>query len=299
MKLREHASAREFLAAAAPVLEADEARHNLGFGICSTLIASPETYPDFHLWTVDDDGAVVGAALRTPPHNLWLARPLRAGAVDFLATELAARGVELPGANGATEEVEQFVEIWEAQTGLWGLLRRRMGIYALSTPQLPEGVQGRLRDATAADRSLLEQWLHAFHAEAIGDAAPLDDAASWVDRRLRGEAAGVVIWDDGGPVAFAGYGGETPNGIRIGPVYTPPDHRRRGYGSALTAALSRRLLAEGRRFCFLFTDLANPTSNRVYRAIGYERVCDAEEFEFTTEPRSGRRAARAPARRRD
>jgi predicted GNAT family acetyltransferase len=66
----------------------------------------------------------------------------------------------------------------------------------------------------------------------------------------------------------------------IGPVYTPPEHRRRGYGSVLTADLSRRLLAEGRAYCFLYTDLANPTSNRIYQAIGYERVCDSAMYEF-------------------
>jgi predicted GNAT family acetyltransferase len=89
-----------------------------------------------------------------------------------------------------------------------------------------------------------------------------------------------VIWEDGDPVCFAGYGGETPNGARIGPVYTPPEHRRRGYGSVLTADLSQRLLDEGRSYCFLYTDSANPTSNRIYQAIGYERVCDSAMYAF-------------------
>jgi hypothetical protein len=80
-------------------------------------------------------------------------------------------------------------------------------------------------------------------------------------------------------VSLAGFGGETPNGIRIGPVYTPPDLRRRGYATALTAALTRSLL-ERHRFCFLFTDLANPTSNGIYMRIGYEPVADVEEWRF-------------------
>ena len=78
-----------------------------------------------------------------------------------------------------------------------------------------------------------------------------------------------------------GFGGPTPNGIRIGPVYTPPELRGRGYASALTAQVSQLQLDRGKRFCFLYTDLANPTSNAIYRRIGYERVCDSRELAFT------------------
>ena len=81
-------------------------------------------------------------------------------------------------------------------------------------------------------------------------------------------------------MSLAGFAGPTPTGIRVGPVYTPPEHRRRGYAKTLVAALSRWLLEQGHRGCFLFTDLANPTSNRIYTDIGYERVCDALEFRF-------------------
>ena len=64
------------------------------------------------------------------------------------------------------------------------------------------------------------------------------------------------------------------------PIFTPPDERRRGYGSALTAALTQQLLDGGRRFCFLFTDLANPTSNSIYPKIGYRPVADFKDFQF-------------------
>jgi predicted GNAT family acetyltransferase len=279
MKLREHTDVREFLAAAAPVLESDEARHNLGFGICSTLVASPETYPEFHLWTVEDDGAVVGAALRTPPHNLWLARPRDAAVLEFLARELDARAHDLPGITAAQPEVDAFADEWERLRGVERRLLHAQGIYRVSSVRRPD-VAGSMRDATADDRPILLEWWRAFVAEALHDEGPEGDAEEGVERRLSGGVGGIVIWEDGGPVSFAGYGGDTPNGARIGPVYTPPEHRRRGYGSVLTAELSRRLLGEGRAYCFLYTDLANPTSNRIYQAIGYERVCDSAMYEF-------------------
>jgi predicted GNAT family acetyltransferase len=80
---------------------------------------------------------------------------------------------------------------------------------------------------------------------------------------------------------MAGFGGRTPNGTRIGPVYTPPELRGRGYGSALTAAVTERLLGSGLRFCFLYTDLANPTSNSIYQRIGYRPVSDVDLWTFS------------------
>ena len=81
-------------------------------------------------------------------------------------------------------------------------------------------------------------------------------------------------------MSLCGYGGRTPHGIRIGPVYTPPGMRRHGYASALTASVTRKQLELGRDYCFLYTDLANPTSNRIYMGVGYERVCEAADYAF-------------------
>jgi GNAT superfamily N-acetyltransferase len=280
MQLREHASAKEFLAAAAPVLAADEPRHNLGFGICATLIESPSTYPVFHLWTVEGDGDTIGAALMTPPFNLWLAQPRDATAVDFLARELSDRGVELPGIVGAVPEADEFASAWGGRRGVKPRIRLGQGVYKVESPRVPADTRGGMRDATDSDRDLLVSWFDAFAREALPEDAPQHDHAETVDRRLAGRDGGLVVWEDGGPVSFAGYGGATPNGIRIGPVYTPPELRRRGYASALTARLSRRLLDEGRRYCFLFTNLANPTANRIYQNVGYELVCEAVEYVF-------------------
>jgi predicted GNAT family acetyltransferase len=83
---------------------------------------------------------------------------------------------------------------------------------------------------------------------------------------------------------MAAHTGPTPNGVRVGAVYTPPELRGRGYASACTAAVTQRLLADGRRFCFLFTDLSNPTSNSIYQKIGYRPVCDVDQYRFSNQP---------------
>ena len=60
---------------------------------------------------------------------------------------------------------------------------------------------------------------------------------------------------------------------RVAPVYTPREHHGRGYAGAAVAQVSRMLRDRGGRVC-LFTDQANPTSNRIYQALGYRPVVD-------------------------
>ncbi|HEU0247018.1 MAG TPA: GNAT family N-acetyltransferase, partial [Gaiellaceae bacterium] len=154
-------------------------------------------------------------------------------------------------------------------------------IYALSTVRQVRSVPGSRRHATREDADLLIRWIRAFGAEARHHAsAPGEDAGKVVAARFDGPG-GFAIWENGGePVSLVGWGARTPNGVRIGPVYTPREHRGRGYASALTAAVSAEQLAAGRRFCFLYTDAANPTANKIYRAIGYEHVCESVELAF-------------------
>ncbi len=280
MELEEHADAAAFLAAAAPVLDADEARHNLIYGICSTLIDAPEAYPEAHLWTICDD-AILGAALMTPPFNIVVARPLEEEALRFAARALQERSVELPGATGAIPEVDVFADAWQELAGVGRRVRMRQGIYAAESVDVPVGVEGEPRAARADDRELVVEWLQAFQDEALEEDAPHVDLEAAFDRRLKSSTAGFVLWEgDSEPVSLCGYGGRTPHGVRIGPVYTPPDRRRHGYASALTAYVTKQLLDGGGDYCFLYTDLTNPTSNRIYTNIGYELVCDSADYVF-------------------
>lgn len=266
--------AATFLERAAPLLVADEARHNLILGLAGTLRDHPHVYPDFGLWLVEGAGEVVGAALRTRPFNLVLARGSDA-AVDALA---AGIGEVLPGVVGALPEVDRFV----AALGVRAEPRASQGIYALHAVVPPAEPPGRPRPATAADRPFLLDWWQEFGAEALGETEPdRERDGRNIDHKLREPGNGIALWEDGGrPVSAVGFGSPTPTGARIGPVYTPPVHRGRGYASALTAHVSAEQLAAGRRFCFLYTDLANPTSNKIYVDIGYERVCDSVEYAF-------------------
>jgi predicted GNAT family acetyltransferase len=278
--------AAAFLAEAEPLLLADEARHNLILGIAGTIRDTPDLYPLRSLWLVRDGAEVVAAALRTPPYNLVLARPTSTTALAALAEAVA--GEELPGVTGTEPEVEEFAELWSQHTGVAGRVNMRQGVYALEQVQPLPAVPGSVRVATQDDRELALRWWIAFGEEVLHDGGPgRERAEASVDHKLSAPNNGLLLWEqDGEVVSFAGWGGPTPNGIRIGPVYTPPELRGRGYATALTAELSQRVLdgrlyEGGRRFCFLYTDLANPTSNSIYQRIGFQPVVDSAEFVFT------------------
>jgi uncharacterized protein len=288
MAVRRLEDASAFLDAGASVLLADEARHNLILGIAGTLARNPRAYREHHFWIVEDLDGTFGAALQTPPFNLLVARPEREDALPALVESLAAAEIELPGVTGAVPEVDEFASAWEARAGRRRRLRMRQRIYRLERLRpLRRNVPGRARPAAESDRALLVSWVRMFTDEAFGEQS-IRSAEEVVDARLR-ERGAFVLWEDGEPVSLAGWGGETPHGVRVGPVYTPPEHRGRGYGSAVTAAVTAERLAAGRRFCFLYTDVANPTSNRIYTRLGYEPVCESVDYAF--EPAGPKRPA--------
>jgi GNAT superfamily N-acetyltransferase len=273
-----------FLAVAGEFLAAREAEHNLLWGITSQIRAVPEQLaedPPRFAVVVDDADRVVAATLRTPPMNQVLSEIDDAGAIDVLAEGLA--GDAVPGVVGPAEAARAFADAWAARSGSRAVLDMGERIFRLQRVLPPDRpATGRWRMAEPRDRPLIADWLTAFGAEATpGHPRTDEDPLTIADRWIAGIYRSIYLWEDGGRVvSLVGVGGRTPNGIRIGPVYTPPGERNRGYASALTAAASQDQLQRGRRFCFLFTDLANPTSNHIYQQIGYEPVRDVDMYRF-------------------
>jgi GNAT superfamily N-acetyltransferase len=283
MEVRTHDDPSAWLEAVLPLLVLDEARHDLHLGLVHTLVHHPSVYPSKHLWSVEDAGTVIGAALQTPPHNLILAQPAAEGANDLLADAIESAGIQLPGVVGGLPEAGTFASAWCARTGDTARRVMGQGIYSLTEVLPVLAASGTPRTATPDDLELVAGWIQAFQDEVVPDALRSDpeERRRHLGTMLASVEEGIWLWEAEGQVtSLSGFGGPTPNGIRIGPVYTPPALRGRGYATTLVADLSRRQLASGRRFCFLHTDLANPTSNAIYQRIGYQRVCDSVVLGF-------------------
>ena len=233
-----------------------------------------------------DDGAVVGVAMRTAPHPLFLL-PIPDPPPPQLAGALHARGERVEGANGALPAARVFADETSRLAG--GSVRVVMHTRLFELDELipPPTPPGHLRPVTEEEAELALDWFRAFHVDADEQAGrrpgdghgetsfDIDDVLV----RVRGER--LWFWDDGGPVHLSGSNVPAYGVVRVGPVYTPKQHRGRGYAGAAVAEISRRIVAGGARAC-LFTDQANPTSNRLYEALGYRRVVDMANLRVET-----------------
>jgi hypothetical protein len=269
-----------FMDLAGEFLEAREAEHNLIFGICSSLEADPTQFGEGapYLATVLHGDRVVGAAIRTPPWRLVLSVMDHPGAAHRLVDDLMDE--RLPGVVGPAMAAEHFAEGWTRVTGTPSHVSTHERAFQLRRVIPPRAASGEMVRAEPVHRELLADWARAFHEEAMRD-TPNQDWQRMAERWIEGRARTAWLWIDGGRVvSLTGVGGMTPHGIRVGPVYTPPDLRGRGYASNLVAQASQAQLDAGREFVFLFTDLANPTANKIYQDIGYEPVIDIDEYEF-------------------
>jgi hypothetical protein len=257
----------EFVAATHDLLHADVAGNTIILTTLENLAArGPHTYseqtPRYGWWS--PDGVVTGAYLQTPPFPVLLTA-LPDDAIPALTEVLNPAHV-----NADRALAEKIGEIWRRRTGIEPGVERRTRLYRLSQLVPPDPAPpGRARVAGADDRELLFDWHHRFHRE-VGE--EIGDRTTLINDRI--SYGGLSLWEvDGVPVAMAGRTRVSSGMIRLGPVFTPVDLRSRGYGAAVTAAVSaaaQQLATE----VLLFTDLSNPISNAIYQRLGYEPVHD-------------------------
>ena len=272
--------AGQFLGRVQPFLLRREAEHCLILGLLDGL-RSGEQFGDAPplMASVEERGEVAAVVLRTPPRNLILSWTDDDSALDTIARELHRAGAGLPGVNGSADIAQKFASRWSELSGCSHRVQMAQRIYQLRRVTSESRAAGRLREPTLSDEALLREWRAAFSIDVEGTAR--DQAEKDAALPLR-KSIHLLLWEvEGSAVAMAGYSGRTPNGIRIAWVYTPPENRGKGFAGACVAALSQKLLDDGREFCFLYTDLANPISNHIYQKMGYEPVTDATVYSFS------------------
>lgn len=282
MKLTRFDDVHEFYSHVSAFLTAREAEHNLLLGIIRGVqIGEYNEHPPY-LACVEQDGDVIAVILRTPPHNILLSQ-MDDAIIPLIIEDLRHEYAQLQGVIGTKITSRLFVEAWEAAMGQPFQLTTKERIYKLEQVIFPQGIMGELRWAIESDFDLLVNWYNGFYQD-IGLCSMASDQSQKTIRRFLDsdpQERRLAIWEvDGVPVSMAGYMGSTPNGMRVGAVYTPREYRKKGYASACVAHLSQHILDMGKQFCFLFTDLDNPTSNRIYQDIGYKPISDVDEYRF-------------------
>jgi GNAT superfamily N-acetyltransferase len=271
----------EYLAAAGDFLRSRAAENTVLLAAAETVrvrgtAAFGNQSPQFG-WCARPGGDVTGAFLHTSPYGVALTA-MAPEVAAALADALADRGRFPSGVSADTGTGPAFAAAWQRRTGQRASIRVRSRLYRLGRLRPPDPAPpGRARVAVPADRDLLVAWLEAFHDEANPAGPSLAGRAA--DDRL--SYGGLTLWETSdGPVSLAGLTRPAAGQVRIGPVYTPPDHRGQGFGGAVTAGVSKAARDAGVAEVLLYTDLANPTSNALYQRLGFEPVSDHVQLDF-------------------
>ncbi|CAG1001355.1 hypothetical protein ANRL4_03172 [Anaerolineae bacterium] len=284
MNFMRHADAHSFLEIAQPVLMRNEARNNLMLGITIILKTQPDRFKSRPYLVTVQEGEALTAAYMTPPHKLsfYSDAPDPLPALERIAQDLYQEQWLVSGVSGHPPLPAHFASIWEKLTGAKATPGMHMGIYELRQVVVPPyAVSGRLFRATMDDLDLVTEWTHQFNMDTFGH-GDQEEARGASERRIKFEE--VYLWSVEGydqPVSMAAKGRAMPTGCAVNLVYTPPQFRGKGFATSCVAALSQFLLDSGFKFCALFTDMANPTSNSIYQKIGYRWIGDFTEFHFS------------------
>lgn len=281
MKINRYQEVGGFLNRVEDFLLAEEEVNNLPLGILYRLVQEKnegEENSSF-LACVEGQTGVTLVMIMTPSQNLIVygTGSELPEAIETTVDFMIESNIQLPGVIGNRSTAQEFAKIWVERTGTNSFVQMEQGIYKLDKIIDFGSTQGRLKAAAKRDEELASEWIYAFSREALerisrNEAEKL--AKKLIDRKS------LYLWVDDKVVSMAGKSRPTKNGYTVNLVYTPPEFRRRGYATACVASLSRQILNEGYSFCTLYTDLANPTSNHIYRKIGYQPVEDSVVYEF-------------------
>lgn len=279
MKVTRLHDIHEFWRQAGPLYTKDPVRHTVALTVLKRVRAgwgNPDNPPI--LLTIEDQGETVGAVFCTPPHPYGLSG-MPVAAARPVAEFTAAESIRPTSAFGEHAAVEAFAAAWHDITGATHTVRLNSRLYRLAEAEFapPTGVPGELTIAGEDDLDAMFELRRGFDTE-TGQRELLERPAL---RTVLAAGSGCGIWRVGGrPVSLAMANKPEEGMSRVAAVYTPPDERGHGYGSAVTAGISQWAIDHGACDVVLFTDLANPISNSIYQRIGYRPVVDTIEVAF-------------------
>jgi len=260
-----------YLAEAGEFLRADPAENTVPLATTESMRAQGSKAggaPPMFGWWRSGAGEVAGACMRTGTYPLLLSQ-MPDEAVEELVELLAESKVSVPGVNAEDDLARTFAVAWEIRADATSIVKMRQRLYRLDRLERP-AVPGEPRVATSADRHLAEEWYEAFSRET---GTPGDPGGNVIADKM--SYGGIVLWEvDGVPVSLGGRTRVVAGMARVAPIYTPPEHRRRGYGAAITAVVTQDALDGGARDVVLFTDVDNRTSNNIYLSLGFRPLSD-------------------------
>ena len=265
-----------------------EAENNLIFGLLNALKVDIHAYDPIHdpiLILIYDNAEIMLASIRTPPYNQIISVTDNLESITILVDLLIKHNHEIPGVHGFKKGAQVFADLWKTKKDKNPVLYMNERIYQLT--EVNRDIEDRFlfRLASEEDKELLINWgkefmkeihLNAPHEQLIRNIQRMEVI---IPKSIKKKDIFVLKTPDT-IVSIARTSRGTPNGQAITLVYTPPQFRGQGYATELVAKLCNLVIKSGKKFCYLFTDLANPTSNSVYMKVGFQPVIDVDEYRF-------------------
>ncbi len=276
MEYKEYNNINNFLDTTREILLASEAENGLMLGIAELLKADPNYYGTKPLLaTVSSSSGIELVVMMTPPFKIQI---IACGnnsleAVETLTKNIGNSNWYVPGVIAEKNIAETFAKNYCEKTGRKLKIVMSMRIFKLTEVAKRDYPEGNFRVATMDDFDLCLDWTKKFMIDCFGENSnnTPDDSNHLEDKIKSGF---FYLWEKDKPVSMAARTRPTPNSECVASVYTPPDERGKGYATAVVSELSKEILKSGKKFCTLFTDLANPTSNSIYQKIGYKPIAD-------------------------
>ncbi len=275
----------EFLDLVGDLLAQNETKNNLilglAMGLKKNLHAYGETMPLMAL-VRDGFGNIGAAAVMTPPFPVVVyCEPVNRDALEALVDFLLVNEWQVSGVNGVEAVSEAFALVWQEKTGQVFRTVVRMRAYELRSVVRVQYPNGEMRLAKPHEAQLAADMLNAMVEEVVSGPRRVATAES---QSSQIESGNVFFWEDAGKiVAITVANRPQIKGICLSGVYTLPEERKKGYARALVAEVSKELLNRGYELTNLFTDLSNPTSNKIYQEVGYQPACDYHQYEFISD----------------
>jgi len=288
MKLKIYADVKEFYRDTYGILTRHEAQNLIPLGniIIGNAGEDKTGWRDPAKWfmaAVSDGSGIRLTAIMTPPYNLTLYETGNMpadGALSCLIEGILGSEIEIPGVMTESGLAHRFADAYAAASNVEQTVRQNMRIHELETVNITDPPIGYIRQACESDLAFLPYWIEGFHSDCFH--GPFQVGSDLERYRYEVSTRRLYILEEAGtPVSMAQITREMQTVCGVGYVYTPPFFRNRGYATACVEAVSRLILEHGYKKCVLYTDLANPTSNSIYRKIGYIPICDALDIGFS------------------
>ena len=286
MNFNLYEDAHEFERKAKPFLVQHEDIYSLFYGILQGIKAGRYEKPV--MVTIEAEGNLVALFQMTPPHPLNIViidESKTEEILSFAATEFLDRGFHLTSAVGLKPVVLLFADKWKALTHCESKLLMDQGLYRLDEVNKSlENSPGSWRFARKDEAALIEKWYVLFGIDAGIENRPMEEIKERVARFLEDQE--VFFWEvDGKVVSMMKKARPSDHGVTVSFVFTPQEERKKGYARTMVAAGSEELL-KTYDFCVLYTDMLNPTSNKIYQEIGYRKIADSVHVEFVGKERA-------------